>query len=78
MSQSRQRSSNLSQSRPHLSTPSHKKIKAGKTSVVVHVTAQGDMGGESKRTVKLVLVGGDAYTTDATAVSAKVKLLLGN
>ncbi len=62
----------------YLSIPSHKKIKPGKTFVVVHVTAQGDLGGEPKRTVKLVLVGGDEYITDTTGVSAKVKLLPGN
>ncbi len=52
----------------------HKKIKAGRTSKSIKVIPTGDLGGASKKTVKLTLQPGDGYmVTDLTPV--KIKLL---
>ena len=52
------------------------KLKAGKTSKPVKVTPLGDLGGASKKTVKLTLGSGDGYILAGTVVG-KVKILAG-
>ena len=50
------------------------KIKAGKTSKVIKVDLEGDLGGASKKTVKLTLEAGSGYTVGASS-AAKVKIV---
>ena len=50
------------------------KIKAGKISKPIKVTPLGDLGGASKKTVKLTLAAGNGYILDP-AVTGKVKIL---
>ena len=51
-----------------------KKFKAGKASVKLNVRAQGDLGGASKKTVKVTLQAGDSYQLSGIVVG-KVKIL---
>ena len=50
------------------------KIKAGKISKPIKVTPEGDLGGASKKTVKLTLEPGDGYTVGTTTFE-KVKIV---
>ncbi len=52
------------------------KIKAGKTGKVIKVVPMGDLGGASKKTVKLALSSGNSYGI-GTPDTAKVKILQG-
>ena len=50
------------------------KIKPGKTSKVIDVVGQGDLGGAAKKTVKLTLATGDGYTVGTTTpTTVKIK-----
>ena len=51
-----------------------KKIKAGKTSKVIKIVPQGDLGGAKKKTVVLTLEPGTGYAVGATG-KVKVKIL---
>lgn len=53
------------------------KIKAGKTSKALKVKAEGDLGGASKKTVKLTLVAGTGYTVGTTE-DVKIKIVPGS
>lgn len=54
-----------------------KKIKAGKTSNAIKIKPQGDLGGASKKTVKLTLTNGDGYVV-GTTTPVKIKILGAN
>ncbi len=49
-------------------------IKAGKTTKNIKVTPEGDLGGASKKTLKLTLAAGDGYVIGTTTFE-KVKIL---